>query len=108
ELRDVSFAYDGAGPVLNDVSLDVEAGRTVALVGTTGSGKTTLVLLIPRLYDVREGSVRVDGVDVRSLDPASLRSQVALVSEDAFLFSASLRENIAYARPEASDEEVVE
>jgi ABC-type multidrug transport system fused ATPase/permease subunit len=103
----VSFAYDGGAPVLHDVDLDVEAGRTVALVGPTGSGKTTLALLIPRLYDVSEGSVRVDGLDIRALDPASLRRQVAVVSEDAFLFSASLRENIAYARPEASDEEVL-
>ncbi len=108
ELRDVTFAYDGGDPVLRDVSLDVEAGQTVALVGPTGSGKSTLVLLIPRLYDVPEGSVRVEGVDVRSLDPASLRRQVAVVSEDAFLFSASLRENIAYARPEAADEEVLD
>jgi ABC-type multidrug transport system fused ATPase/permease subunit len=108
ELRDVTFAYDGGDPVLSDVSLDVPAGRTVALVGPTGSGKTTLVMLIPRLYDVSEGSVRVEGVDVRSLDPASLRRQVAVVSEDAFLFSASLRENIAYARPDASDAEVLE
>ena len=108
EFRDVTFAYDGGDPVLRDVDLDVEAGRTVALVGPTGSGKSTLVLLVPRLYDVPEGSVRVDGVDVRSLDPASLRREVAVVSEDAFLFSASLRENIAYARPEASDDEVIE
>jgi ABC-type multidrug transport system fused ATPase/permease subunit len=108
ELRDVTFAYDGGDPVLSDVSLDVPAGRTVALVGPTGSGKTTLVMLIPRLYDVSEGSVRVEGVDVRSLDPASLRRQVAVVSEDAFLFSASLRENIAYARPDASAAEVLE
>ena len=107
ELRDVSFAYDGGEPVLEDVDLDVEAGRTVALVGPTGSGKTTLILLIPRLYDVTSGSLRVDGVDVRSLDPDSLRRQVAVVSEDAFLFSATLRENIAYARPEASDEHVL-
>ena len=106
ELRDVSFAYEGAAPLLRDIDLTVEAGRTVALVGPTGSGKTTLVMLIPRLYDVTRGSVLVDGVDVRSVDPASLRREVAVVSDDAFLFSASLRDNIAYARPEAGDDEV--
>jgi ABC-type multidrug transport system fused ATPase/permease subunit len=107
ELRDVTFAYDGHEPVLRDVDLDVDPGRTVAIVGPTGSGKTTLVMLIPRLYDVDEGAVLVDGADVRSVDPASLRHEVAVVSDDAFLFSASLRDNIAYARPEASDDEVV-
>jgi ABC-type multidrug transport system fused ATPase/permease subunit len=106
ELRGVTFGYEGAEPVLRNIDLDVEAGRTVALVGPTGSGKTTLVMLIPRLYDVDEGAVLVDGVDVRDLDPATLRGEVAVVSDDAFLFSASLGENIAYARPEASDEEV--
>jgi ABC-type multidrug transport system fused ATPase/permease subunit len=106
ELRGVNFGYDGAGPILRDIDLDVEAGRTVALVGPTGSGKTTLVMLIPRLYDVDRGSVLVDGVDVRQLDPASLRREVAVVSDDAFLFSATLGENIAYARPEASEDEV--
>ena len=108
ELRDVTFAYDGGEPVLRDVDLTVEPGRTVALVGATGSGKSTLVMLIPRLYDVSEGSVRVDGADVRSLDPASLRGQVAVVSEDAFLFSASLRDNIAYARRDAGGDEVLQ
>ena len=82
-------------------------GSTVAIVGPTGSGKTTLVMLIPRLYDVDEGAVLVDGADVRDVDPASLRREVAIVSDDAFLFSASLRDNIAYARPEAGDDEVV-
>jgi ABC-type multidrug transport system fused ATPase/permease subunit len=106
ELRDVTFGYGDEAPVLRHIDLDVEAGRTVALVGPTGSGKTTLVMLVPRLYDVDEGAVLVDGVDVRDLDPESLRRQVAVVSDDAFLFSAPLRENIAYARPEASDEEV--
>jgi ABC-type multidrug transport system fused ATPase/permease subunit len=106
ELRRVTFGYDGADPILRDIDLDVEAGRTVALVGPTGSGKTTLVMLIPRLYDVNEGAVIVDGVDVRGLDPASLRGEVAVVSDDAFLFSAPLGENIAYARPEASEEEI--
>src|SRR5436190_622767 len=90
------------------VDLDVEAGRTVALVGPTGSGKTTLALLVPRLYDVTEGAVLVDGVDVRSVDLASLRHGVALVSDDAFLFSASLRDNLAYARPDASDDEILQ
>jgi ABC-type multidrug transport system fused ATPase/permease subunit len=107
ELRDVCFEYEGTEPVLRGVDLDVEAGRTVALVGPTGSGKTTLVMLIPRLYDVTRGAVLVDGVDVRELDPASLRREVAVVSDDAFLFSASLRENIAYARPDAGDYEVL-
>jgi ABC-type multidrug transport system fused ATPase/permease subunit len=106
ELRGVTFGYDGE-PVLRDVDLTVEPGRTVALVGPTGSGKTTLVMLIPRLYDVDQGSVLVDGVDVRTVDPSSLRGEVAVVSDDAFLFSATLGDNIAYARPEASDEEIL-
>src|SRR5215218_3553537 len=102
ELRDVTFGYEGHDPVLRGIDLEVEPGRTVAIVGPTGSGKTTLVMLIPRLYDVEQGAVLVDGVDVREVDPASLRREVAVVSDDAFLFSASLRDNIAYARPEAS------
>jgi ABC-type multidrug transport system fused ATPase/permease subunit len=108
ELRNVSFAYQGGAPVLRDIDLEVEAGRTVALVGPTGSGKTTLALLVPRLYDVSEGAVLVDGVDVRSVELASLRHEVALVSDDAFLFSASLRDNLAYARPDAGEQEVLE
>jgi ABC-type multidrug transport system fused ATPase/permease subunit len=108
ELRDVTFAYDGGEPVLRHVDLDVAPGSTVALVGGTGSGKTTLVMLVPRLYDVEEGAVLVDGADVRDVDATSLRREIALVSDDAFLFSATLRENIAYARPEASEDEVLE
>ncbi|MBA2630600.1 MAG: ABC transporter ATP-binding protein [Thermoleophilaceae bacterium] len=107
EMRGVSFAYEGGDPVLSGVDLDVEAGRTVAVVGPTGSGKTTLVLLIPRLYDVTDGAVLVDGADVRDLDPASLRREVAVVTDDAFLFSASLAENIAYARPEAEHDQII-
>jgi ATP-binding cassette subfamily B protein len=75
-------------------------------VGATGSGKTSLVALVPRLYDASEGAVRIDGADVRSVDPVSLRREIALVSDDAFLFSATLRENVAYARPDASEDEV--
>jgi ABC-type multidrug transport system fused ATPase/permease subunit len=107
ELRGVTFGYDGGEPVLRDIDLDVEPGRTVALVGPTGSGKTTLVMLIPRLYDVDAGAVLVDGMDVRSVDPVLLRREVAVVSDDAFLFTASLGENIAYARADASEEEIL-
>jgi ATP-binding cassette subfamily B protein len=84
----------------------VPPGRTVAIVGPTGSGKTTLVAMIPRLYDPDSGTVTVDGADLREVDLESLRSEVGLVSDDPFLFSASIRENIAYARPDATDEEV--
>jgi ABC-type multidrug transport system fused ATPase/permease subunit len=109
ELRGVESAFgEGAEArrVLERVDLTVEAGRSVALVGPTGSGKTTLVGLLPRLYDPTAGEVLIDGADVRSVDLASLRGEIAFVSDDPFLFSASVRENIAYARPEASDEEV--
>jgi ATP-binding cassette subfamily B protein len=107
ELRDVTLRYDGAPePALRDVSLRVAPGTTLALVGATGSGKTTLVQLLPRLYDPTEGAVLVDGADVREVDLRSLRSQIAVVDDDPFLFSATVAENIAYARPEAAHEEV--
>ncbi|MGZ8647858.1 MAG: ABC transporter ATP-binding protein [Solirubrobacteraceae bacterium] len=106
-LREVSFAYEGASsPALLDVDLVVEAGTTVALVGATGSGKTTLVQLLGRLYDVDEGAVLVDGADVREVELASLRSSIAVVDDDPFLFSASVAENIAYGRPDATREEI--
>ncbi|MGI8844993.1 MAG: ABC transporter ATP-binding protein [Thermoleophilaceae bacterium] len=105
-MRGLSFGYDGGRQVLRDIDLDVPAGRTVAIIGATGSGKTTLVMMIPRLYDPDFGTVEVDGVDVRDVELASLRHEIALVSDDAFLFSASLRDNIAYARPGAPPEDV--
>jgi ABC-type multidrug transport system fused ATPase/permease subunit len=106
ELRGVTLRYDGAEPALSEIDLTVAAGRTVALVGPSGSGKTSLAALIGRLYDPSEGSVRIDGTDIRSVDLASLRSQVAFVGDESFLFSASVGENIAYARPGTSREEV--
>jgi ATP-binding cassette subfamily B protein len=107
ELRDVSFYYEGSStPALQDVSLVVEAGTTVALVGATGSGKSTLVQLLSRLYDVTAGAVLIDGADVREVDLPSLRRSIAVVDDDPFLFSASVAENIAYGRPDASREEI--
>ena len=93
-------------PALEGVDLEVEAGRTVALVGPSGSGKTSLVALIARLYDPSEGAVLIDGADVRSVDVGSLRSEVAFVGDESFLFSASVAENIAYATPGADREEI--
>jgi len=124
ELRGVTLRYDGArataadlqppggssksAAALREIDLDVKAGSTVALVGPSGSGKTSLVALVARLYDPSEGAVLVDGVDAREVDVASLRSQVAFVADDSFLFSATVAENIAYARPGASHEEIEE
>jgi ATP-binding cassette subfamily B protein len=106
ELRQASLAYNGGRPALEDVDLAVEAGRTVALVGPTGSGKTSLVALMARLYDPSRGAVLVDAADLRTVDLRSLRSQVAFVADDSFLFSATVAENIAYARPDAAGEEI--
>jgi ABC-type multidrug transport system fused ATPase/permease subunit len=107
ELRGVRFGYEGtSAPALRDIDLTVEAGTTVALVGATGSGKSTLVQLLGRLYDVTEGAVVIDGADVREVDLASLRGSIAVVDDDPFLFSASVAENIAYGRPDASRDEV--
>ena len=109
ELRGVTLHYEGAGetvPALTGADLTVEAGKTVALVGPSGSGKTSLVALIARLYDPSEGRVLVDGADVREVDVASLRAEIAFVADDSFLFTATVAENIAYSRPDASLEEI--
>ena len=106
QMQGVTLRYDGAAPALADIDIEVEAGRIVALVGPSGSGKTSLVALIARLYDPSEGAVLVDGVDVRSVEVDSLRHEIAFVADDSFLFSATVAENIAYARPEANREEI--
>jgi ATP-binding cassette subfamily B protein len=106
ELRAATLAYDGGPPALDAVTLVVEPGETLAIVGPTGSGKTTLVAAVARLYDLSGGSISIDGVDVREIDTADLRRAVALVPDDGFLFSATVAENIAYARPDATLEEI--
>ncbi len=109
EFDSVSLTFGGANrPAINNVSLDIPEGTTIALVGTSGAGKSTLASLIPRLYDPDHGVVKLDGADVKTLDIPKLRQAVAIVGDDPFLFSASVRENIAYGRPGATDEEVLD
>jgi ATP-binding cassette subfamily B protein len=106
-LRGVGLMFEGTNhPALSDIDLDVPAGQVVALVGAMGSGKSALVSLLPRLYEVTTGSVCIDGADVRSVDVASLRQAIAVVNDDPFLFSATVHDNIAYARADATREEV--
>jgi len=102
----VTFGYDQERPVLRDIDLELEPGRTVALIGHTGSGKTSLAGLVPRFYDVDSGRVTVDGTDVRDVKLVSLRRAIGIVAQDPFLFSDTVRENIAFGRPDATQEEV--
>lgn len=108
-FEDVTFSYDGNGadPVLKGVSFTAEPGQTVALLGMTGAGKSTLVQLIPRFYDATSGRVTVDGMDVRGFDLASLRRQIGMVMQEPVLFSGTIRDNIRYGRPDAAEEDVV-
>lgn len=104
----VSFSYDGEVEVLHDVSLDIAPGETIAIVGPSGGGKSTLCQLVPRFYEVSAGTVSIDGVDVRHLRQASLRRSIGMVQQEVFLFADTVRENIRYGRPDATDEEVAE
>jgi ATP-binding cassette subfamily B protein len=103
----VSFRYDEDTPLIEDLSLVVRPGQTVAIVGPTGAGKTTLVNLVMRFYDVDAGRITLDGVDIAQLRRADLRRQTGMVLQDTWLFEGSIRDNIAYGRPEASEEEVL-
>jgi ATP-binding cassette subfamily B protein len=106
--EDVSFGYGKAMTVVDRVNIDALPGQTVALLGPVGSGKTTVLNLLPRFYDVTAGRVPIDGVDVRDVTLESLRANVGIVMQDVFLFNGTIRENIAYGRPEATDEEIIE
>ena len=107
--EDVSFHYsDDETTVLSHVSIEIPAGKSVALVGPSGGGKTTICSLLPRFYDVTGGRVTVDGQDIRSLTLKSLRSQIGVVQQDVYLFSGSIRDNIAYGKPDATEEEIIE
>ena len=104
----VSFHYsDDETPVLSDISIDIPAGKSIALVGPSGSGKTTICSLLPRFYDVTGGSITVDGKDIRELTLKSLRSQIGMVQQDVYLFDGTIKDNIAYGKPGASDEEII-
>ena len=108
EFINVDFAYEKGKNVLENVSFKVEPGQTVAIVGQTGSGKTTLVKLINRIYDVTSGSVLIDGIDVRNWDLERLRQSISIIEQDIFLFSRTIRENIAFGNHEASEDEIIE
>ncbi len=108
EYRDVSFSYDESEKVLKRINLHIRPGQTVALVGPSGGGKTTLCSLLPRFYDVTSGSVRIDGSDVRGLRLSSLRNAIGIVQQDVYMFTGSIRSNIAYGKPDATDEEIME
>ena len=104
----VSFHYsDDETPVLSDISIDIPAGKSIALVGPSGSGKTTICSLLPRFYDVTGGSITVDGKDIRGLTLKSLRNQIGMVQQDVYLFDGTIKDNIAYGKPGASDEEII-
>lgn len=108
DYEDVSFDYGNGVEVLKDIDLHIEPGKCLAVVGPSGGGKTTLCQLLPRFYDVCSGSVKVDGVDVRDIKQSSLRRNIGIIQQDVFMFAGTIRENIRYGRPDATDEEIVE
>lgn len=105
-FKQVGFRYDEHKPVLDNINLSIKAGETIAFVGPSGAGKTTICSLIPRFYDVQEGAISVDGLNIQDITMKSLRSQIGIVQQDVFLFTGSIRENIAYGKQDASEEEI--
>ena len=103
----VGFSYEEGTNVLNDVSFHINPGETIALVGPTGAGKTTIVNLISRFYDIQQGSIRIDGQDIKKVSIESLRQQMGIMTQDNFLFTGTIRENIAYGKLDATDDEII-
>lgn len=108
DFENVSFSYDNRNKVLDDVSLSIDAGKTVAIVGPSGSGKTTFCSIIPRFYDVSGGNVKVDGIDIRNLKIRSLRKNIGIVQQDVYMFTGTIKENIAYGDINATDEQIID
>lgn len=108
KFKDVCFKYDDAHEVIHNLNINIDAGKTVALVGPSGGGKTTICSLLPRFYDVTSGSITIDDNDIRDVTLNSLRNAIGVVQQDVYIFSGTIRDNIAYGRPEASEEEVIE
>lgn len=108
DYNDICFSYGDNEPVLDHINIHIEAGKSIALVGPSGGGKTTICSLLPRFYDIQHGSIQIDGKDIRSLSLNSLRKAIGIVQQDVYLFTGSIKENIAYGKPHASDEEIIE
>ncbi len=108
EYRDVSFGYNAARPIVDGLDISIRAGETIAFVGPSGAGKTTICSLLPRFYDVTKGTILADGIDIRDMTLKSLRSNIGIVSQDVFLFAGTIRENIAYGRLDATDAEIAD
>ncbi|MCM8711192.1 ABC transporter ATP-binding protein/permease [Clostridium sp. SYSU_GA19001] len=107
-FENVSFSYDNRNTVLNNINVDLEAGKTVAIVGPSGSGKTTFCSIVPRFYEIDSGAVKIDGIDIRDIKLKSLRSNIGIVQQEVYMFSGTIKENIAYGKPNATDEEIIE
>ena len=108
EFKNVEFSYNSDRQILKDINFELKSGKSIALVGPSGSGKSTIANLIPRLYDVCNGTITLDGVDVRDLDLAWLRDKIGIVSQETYLFNGTIRENLLYAKPDATDEEIMD
>jgi ATP-binding cassette subfamily B protein len=108
EFKNATHSYEDGVPVLKDVTFTAQPGQTIAIVGPTGAGKTTIINLLPRFYDVTGGSVKIDGLDVRDVTMKSLREQIGIVLQDTFLFSTTVMENVRFGRPNATDQEVMD